>query len=94
MPSDDEAKVHGRAIFWLLSIIVNGACYNLAWQFKVQAYKCDLVTRVSPIFYLETAFSMLLDIVLFKINFSPLQLTGLILVVGMFLIIITLAYLR
>ena len=37
---------------------------------------------------------MLLDIVLFKINFSPLQLTGLILVLGMFLIIITFAYMR
>ena len=35
MPSDEEAKVHGRAIFWLLSVVVNGACYNLAWQFKV-----------------------------------------------------------
>ena len=58
------------------------------------AYKSDKVTRVAPVFYVETALSMVLDIVLFKINFSALQLTGLILVLGMFVIIIVYAYIR
>ena len=92
MPTEDEFKVHSKMLFWVLTIVVNGPCYNLAWQFKVLAYKCDKVTRVAPVFYLETALSMILDILLFHIQYSVLQFSGLILVLGMFAVIIVLAY--
>ena len=72
MPNQDEFEVHSQRLFWLLTIAVNGPCYNLAWQFKVLAYKSDRITRVAPVFYLETALSMILDILLFQINYSPL----------------------
>ena len=31
MPTEDEFKVHSKLLFWVLTIIVNGPCYNLAW---------------------------------------------------------------
>ena len=31
MPTEDEFKVHSKMLFWVLTIIVNGPCYNLAW---------------------------------------------------------------
>ena len=94
LPDDEEFEIHGRRLFWILTVLVNGVCYNLAWQFKILAYKSDRVTRVAPVFYVETALSMVLDIVLFHIHFSGLQLTGLILVLGMFLVIIVFAYMK
>ena len=94
LPDEEECEKHSKKLFWILTILVNGVCYNLAWQFKVNAYKNDLVTRVAPIFYLETALSMLLDIFLWKIKFSILQFSGLILVLGLFFTILVFAYLR
>ena len=49
------------------------------------------MTRVAPVFYIETALSMIIDIAVFHINFSTMQLTGLLIVIGEFLTMIVLA---
>ena len=65
----------------------------LAWHLKILAFKYDRVSRVSPIFYLESAFSLFIDIIVFHVEFSALQVVGLVLVIGVFLVIIGSAYL-
>lgn len=74
--------------------MVNGFCNVMAWQIKVLAYKHDRVTRVSPIFYVETAMALLFDIFLFKVDFTTMQVVGLAIVLVMFLSIIIMAYTR
>ena len=54
----------------------------------------DRITRVAPIFYIETVLSMLLDIFLFQIKYSAMQFCGLVLVLGVFFSMIIYAYRR
>ena len=75
-------------------LLVNGFCNVCAWQIKVLAYRHDRITRVAPIFYVETAISLLFDILIFKVDFGMMQLVGLIVVLAMFLVIIVMAYVQ
>lgn len=65
----------------------------LAWYFKIMAFNYDRVSRVSPIMYLETAIALFIDIVIFHVKFSVMQVIGLVIVIGVFLVIIVAAYL-
>ena len=55
-------------------------------------YQYDKVTRVSPIFYIETAGALIIDIFVFHEKFNTLSTIGLVLVLGMFAVIIVSAY--
>ena len=94
LPSQEDFDRHGKILFWVMVLLVNGLCNVCAWQIKVLAYRHDRITRVAPIFYVETAISLLFDILIFKVDFSTMQLVGLIVVLLMFLIIIFAAYLQ
>ena len=48
------------------------------------AYKNDRVSRVAPIFYLESVFSLIYDYFIFSISFGVTQMTGIIMVFTMF----------
>jgi len=65
----------------------------LAWHLKILAYRYDKVSRVSPIFYLESAIALAVDIAIFKVKFSVLQIIGLALVISVFGVIVFSAYL-
>ena len=92
LPSKEDFDRHGTFLFWFLATVVNGGCNVCAWQTKVLGYRHDRVTRVSPIFYVETALQMLCDIFIFKVEFSAVSLIGLIVVLAMFLVILIMAY--
>ena len=66
----------------------------MAWNLKMICYKYDNVSRVSPIYYLESAFALVLDIFVFDVRFTTLQIVGLVLVIGVFFFIIVSAYLE
>ena len=93
VPSDQDLSVHPTWLFLLLTLICQGIASLLAWSLKVLAYKYDRVSRVSPVFYLESAFALILDLILFDASFSGLQIIGLALVIGVFAFIIISAYL-
>jgi len=71
-------------IFWLVAL-VSGCSNILAWHFKIQAFKNDRVSRVSPISYLESVFGLIIDRVIFNVDFGMTQLFGISLVFGMFI---------
>lgn len=71
-------------IFWLVAL-VSGCSNILAWHFKIQAFKNDRVSRVSPISYLESVFGLLIDRLIFDVDFGTTQLIGISLVFGMFI---------
>ena len=75
-------------MFWLLALGFSGAFYLAAMQTKILGFRYDLVTRVAPIEYLETPYSLIIDALVFNVSFSALSLTGLGLVITMFFIII------
>ena len=88
LPSEEELESNGIHVFWLLALGLNGLCYLIAMQTKVLGFRYDLVTRVAPIEYLETPYSLIIDALLFNVSFSKMSLSGLGLVIMMFLIII------
>ena len=55
-----------------------------AWQLKVLAFKYERVSRISPVFYLDSAIALVLDIALFDATYTALQIVGLALVICMF----------
>ena len=55
-----------------------------AWLFKILALKHDRISRISPVFYLESAIALIFDIVLFDATFTALQIVGLALVICVF----------
>ena len=88
IPTTTELDDHPIYMFWLLALVANGACYLAAMQTKIAGFKYDLVTRVAPVEYLETPYSLIVDAILFKVSFSTLALSGLGLVIVMFVILI------
>lgn len=68
----------------MLATVVSGAINMTAWIFKVNAFKYDRVSRVTPIFYLESVFGLIIDYVALNTSFDLLQLSGLLLVFTMF----------
>ena len=88
LPTEEELEKNGIHVFWILSLGLNGFCYLIAMQTKVLGFRYDLVTRVAPIEYLETPYSLIIDAIVFNVSFSNMSLTGLGLVITMFLIII------
>lgn len=63
---------------------MSGFSNILAWHFKITAFKYDRVSRVSPISYLESVFGLLIDRIIFSVDFGMLQVVGISLVFGMF----------
>ena len=51
------------------------------------------MTRVSPLFYIETALGLMFDILIFNIKFSVMQIAGLAIIITSFLVIMVAAYL-
>jgi len=63
---------------------VSGISGTLSISLKILAFKYDKVSRVSPIFYLESVFGLFLDYFCFGIAFGALQFTGICLIFCMF----------
>ena len=57
----------GALRFFSVAILGVGGCAYLAWSLKVIGYRFDRVTRISPLFYLESAFALVFDITLFDV---------------------------
>ena len=87
-PEEEELETYGIHVFWLLALVANGACYLAAMQTKILGFRYDLVTRVAPVEYLETPYSLIVDAIVFNVSFSMMQLVGLGIVITMFIIII------
>ena len=62
--------------FWLLSVPLAGISNIFAWAFKIEAMRYEVVTKVVPIFYLESVVGILSDYMIFNVTFSKLQLFG------------------
>jgi len=73
-----------QTLFWVLATFVQGLSGTLSILLKILAFKFDKVSRVSPIFYLESVFGLFLDYFCFEIAFGGLQLAGIFLVFSMF----------
>jgi uncharacterized membrane protein len=58
-------------LFWLVALM-SGFSNILAWHFKITAFKYDRVSRVSPISYLESVFGLLIDRIIFSVDFGML----------------------
>ena len=86
VPTENELENYDIKVFWFLSLGLSGACYLAAMQTKILGFRYDLVTRVAAIEYLETPYSLIIDVTLFNISYSKMSLTGLGLVISMFLI--------
>ena len=89
----NEIEVQGYEFWWLISCVVSGISYLISWIFKVVGYKYDRVTRVSPIFYMESGLALIVDIAVFKVYFTTTQIIGLAIIIICFLTIILKAYL-
>lgn len=48
------------------------------------AFKYDRVSRVAPIFYIESVFSLMFDYFVFSVQFGWMQMLGIALVFSMF----------
>jgi len=78
-------------MFWVLTIVINGWSNFAAWYLKVLAYKLDKVTRVSPLFYFETVFTLLMDWLIFGVQFGAWQIAGICVILAMFAVKIIVA---
>lgn len=78
-------------LFWFISML-SGLANLLSWHFKVTAYKYDIVSRVSPIAYMESIHAFLIDTLIFSVAFSVMQLFGIGFVFLMFIGKIAYAY--
>lgn len=83
--------IPSSALFWFVAFL-SGLSNLLSWQFKVTAYKYDIVSRVSPIAYMESIHAFLIDTIIFGVAFSYMQLCGIALIFLMFFIKIGYAY--
>ena len=79
-----QVDLPSQATFWWLSFFVSGLSGTFSISLKILAFKHDKVSRVSPIFYLESVFGLFLDYFCFGIAFGALQFTGICLVFCMF----------
>ena len=93
MPSDEDFSVHPSWLYWLLTLVCNGLSTFLSWHFQIMAFRYDRVSRVAPVFYLESVFALVFDFILFDESFGALQIVGLVLVIGVFGWIVVEAYL-
>ena len=71
---------------------MSGLANLFSWHFKVTAYKYDIVSRVSPIAYMESIHAFLIDTLMFGVAFSVMQLFGIGFVFLMFIGKIAYAY--
>lgn len=56
-------------LFWCISCL-SGLANLFSWHFKVTAYKYDIVSRVSPIAYMESIHAFCIDTLIFGVAFS------------------------
>jgi len=86
MPSALDFEVHPTWLFFVLVLPGQGLAMLLSWHFKVLAFKLDRVSRVAPIFFLESAIALMIEIAIYKVTFSLTQVVGLILVLSVFIL--------
>ena len=55
----------------------------IAMIFKLLAFRNDKITRVYPIFFFESVVCLLIDILMFNVEFHMTQLLGILLIMGM-----------
>lgn len=58
------------AAFWLIATLMSGVTSTLGWVLKIIAFKYDRVSRVAPIFYVESVFSLMFDYFVFHVSFG------------------------
>ena len=92
-PDQKDLNVHGVLLFLLIACFCNGVSMYFSWVLKSVGFTYDRVTRVSPLFYLESAIALCMDITVFKVHFAKLQILGLAIIIGSFCVIIASAYL-
>ena len=85
-------KLPQTAFGWLLITVLLGVSALLAMVLKIVAFKNDRITRVYPIFYMESVFCLFFDIFLFKQEFLQMQMAGILLVFSMFFVKLFVAY--
>jgi len=73
-----------KTSWWLLMAIGSSSTACLAWVLKMVAYKYDRVSRIAPIFYLESVIGLLYDHFVFDVTFSSIQIIGITLVFSLF----------
>ena len=56
--------------FWLVALALAGSSNVIASSLKILAFKNDKVSRVSPIFYSESVFGLLIDYLAFNVEFG------------------------
>jgi len=83
-----EIQDKGVGYFWLIAMVCNGFSGYICWQLKTVAYSNDRVSRVSTIMYLESAISLLFDLLVFNVHFTTMQIVGLSIIIGSFLVMI------
>lgn len=73
------------ALTWFMLTVVWSSVTLLAMIFKLLAFRNDKITRVYPIFFFESVVCLLIDIMVFNVEFHMTQLLGILLIMGMFL---------
>lgn len=93
VPQEADLARHSLLLFLLIIGVCGGLSNYVSWQLKVIGFGYDRVTRVSPLFYLESALALVLDILVFHVEFAMLQVIGLSIIILSFCVIIASAYL-
>jgi drug/metabolite transporter (DMT)-like permease len=65
----EQVYLPENPLFWFIAVL-SGLSNLFSWHFKVTAYKYDIVSRVSPIAYMESIHAFLIDTLLFGTAFS------------------------
>ena len=80
-----QVSWHQYALTWFMLTVVWSSVTLLAMIFKLLAFRNDKITRVYPIFFFESVVCLLIDIMVFNVEFHMTQLLGILLIMGMFL---------
>jgi len=70
---------------WLL-IIAAGMTNVISWHIKLMGYRYDKVSRIAPIFYLESVYSFAYDLLIYNVGFHKLAMIGIIVVLLFFIL--------
>ena len=93
LPSDVDLESAPKWQFLLIAILCAGTATLSGWYLRALCLKYDKVSHIAPIFNLQTPIALILDITVFGLSFTTLQIVGFTIVVGVFIYIIVSAYL-
>lgn len=65
-----DAALPTQPLCWLLMTVGWGLVFGLGMVFKLIAFKNDKITRVYPIYYLESVLCLLADVFIFNEDFK------------------------